>query len=69
MRHKKTHSEEHPDYDYIIKKIGSHGGSFSYNDYNSVARIHNIYAKPRIFIFYYNVILLLRFYYRKYLKK
>jgi hypothetical protein len=51
----------HRDRDYIMSKIKRHGASFVYNDNDSLAIITWIGSTPKIKIFYYNIILWLKY--------
>jgi hypothetical protein len=49
--------DRHIDGKWIDKKIGGHGGAFSYNSYDGKARLIYIGSTSGIKIFWYNIIL------------
>jgi hypothetical protein len=53
--------KEHIDYEWINKKIDGHGGVYSYKNPNGVIIINWIYGKNHIQIFWYNIILFIKY--------
>jgi hypothetical protein len=56
---------DHIDNDWILNKIGSHGGSHSYSSPSGLARIGYIGSTGKLKIWYYNLILLFKYIKRK----
>lgn len=61
MKYKTSHIDE----EWIKNKIDGHGGSFQYDDYNSLAQIGYIGSTSTLKIIYYNIILWFKFISRK----
>lgn len=60
---------KHLDEDYICKKfIKGHGGGYECSSYDKPLHILFICNKNKLQIFIYNIILYIRFYWRKYVK-
>ena len=57
--------KEHIDTAWISERIGGHGGSFSYAKPDGIVRIRYIGGKPKIVIWFYNFLLLMRYCRRK----
>jgi len=55
----------HVDEGWINSKINGHGGSFSYDGVNSIIKIGYIGSTGRFKVWYYNLILLLKYVIRK----
>lgn len=67
LRYKKAKPKDeyvyipHIDSDWINKKIDGHGGAFTYNNKYSCAKIDYIGSTSSLRIFYYNIILWLKY--------
>lgn len=60
---------KHPDEEWISNKTNGHCGMWSCNGINTIAKIGSIYGKNKIQIFYYNMLLKIRYIHRKYKNK
>ena len=56
----------HVDYDWISKKIGGHGGTYSCYTNTGIIRIGYIGSTSKIKVFWYNVILFFKYLKRKF---
>jgi hypothetical protein len=59
----------HVDFDWINRKIGTHGGIYHFDSENGLARIGYIGSTSRIKVFGYNVILFFKYILRKWRQK
>ncbi len=56
---------EHVDKEWIMEKIGGHGGAYSYDRPDGIVRIGYIGSTGKLKIHFYNFLLLIRFLKRK----
>ena len=61
MKRYRTKWKEHVDYEWINKKINGHGGVYSFNKTNGIITISYIYGKNNIQLFWYNIILFIKY--------
>lgn len=57
--------KEHKDNEWIKSKMQGRSGCYGYNKINGPARIGYIYKKSKLVVFYYNVVLFVRYLKRK----
>ena len=61
MRKRKEEWVEHVDSKWIDTKIGGHGGGYTFDTVKGVATIDFIFGKNFLKIFWYNVILFVKY--------
>jgi hypothetical protein len=64
-KRKKPRNINHVDYEWINKKMGIRGGSYRYKSPRGLVTIEEIGDTNKPKIFYYNVVLLFKYFIRK----